>query len=292
MSIFCEDTSNSVPLSYLCLRHGGFFRHIARLVRPLRARPAVAPHARSLPHLALGGHSPADARGAGAGLLPALCRALPRRAGAGRGLGGRGAQTVAGAGLLQPGPQPACRCAAGRRTVRRGVPRGGERRAFAARRGRLYGRGDLLGSVECALRRCRRQCLPRAGAAVRPGDPDRHGGREAGLCRTGAAAARPGTSGTVQSGDHGFRGVAVHPRTAAVRRLPLRGALSGPCGREHRRTSRQAGTHADARPLVQLPARHLRGADGAVPPRCGRHLAGVSTSSRWWRPPPPRSSAI
>src|SRR5947207_15431531 len=49
-----------------------------RVVRPRRARPAVAPHPRSVPRARLGVHAAADAGEQGAGVLSALSRAVPR----------------------------------------------------------------------------------------------------------------------------------------------------------------------------------------------------------------------
>ena len=225
--------------------------------------------------MAFGGYPATDARGAGIAVLPALYGAVPRHRRTGSRARGRGAQTVAGVGLLQPCPQPPCCREAGRVSVRRGVPchvRGGAR---AARRGRLYCGGRLLDRLRRPVRGGRRECIPGVGTAFRYRDPDRYDGREEGVRRVGTVAAGYFPSGTLQPGDHGFRGSAMYPRAAPVRGLPPGWTVPRPgCGHGGR-ASRKTGAREDARPLVQLPARDLRRADAAAPSRRRRYLAGV-----------------
>ena len=226
-----------------------------------RARPAVAPHARSLPHLALGGDSPADPRGAGNGVLSPLHGAVSRCRVARRRSRGRGAETLAGTRLLQPCPQSPCRRPAGRRTLRRTVPRRVGGGSLPARRGRLYRRGHLFGGLRRSVRRGRWQCLPGSRAALRPRCADRLHGRKARFRRTCAVAAGHRASGTLQSGDHGFRGASMHPFVAPLRGVPAGRTMPRPCCRNRRRASREAGKDPRPRPLVQLLARFVRRPD-------------------------------
>ena len=78
--------------------------------QPRPPRPAVAGHARPLPHLALGGDAAADAGERGDSLLRALPGQLSDGGGARRGVGGRGPAAVERAGLLRARPQPAQGC--------------------------------------------------------------------------------------------------------------------------------------------------------------------------------------
>src|SRR6266516_28750 len=55
---------------------GWLYAQGPRLVRPRRARPAVAPHARSVPRARVGVHAAADAGEPGAGVLSAVSRAV------------------------------------------------------------------------------------------------------------------------------------------------------------------------------------------------------------------------
>ena len=65
-------------------------------------------------------------------VLPPFRRAFSRRPRAGGRFGRRGAQTLAGAGLLQPCPEPPCRRPAGRGRLRRPLPDDLRRGAFVA----------------------------------------------------------------------------------------------------------------------------------------------------------------
>src|SRR5881394_2455078 len=86
----------------------GVYAQALGLVGPRRARPAVAPHARSLSRARLRVHAAADASESRGGVLSALYRALPRprddrerqAPGCERGLGW--------AGLLRPGFESPC----------------------------------------------------------------------------------------------------------------------------------------------------------------------------------------
>ena len=193
-------------------------RQTDRLVRSQRTRPALASDTRPLSHLALGGHSPADADRAGDGLLPALRRAVSRRRRPGCGRRRRSAQTLAGIGLLQPRAESPRRGPAGRRTLRRAVSRRLCRRAVAQRRGRLYGGGRLLDRLRRAVRRGRRQCLPRAVTALRPRSGHRHRRGPQSVRRACRRTTRPASACTLQPGDHGFRRAAMHARPATTAR--------------------------------------------------------------------------
>src|SRR5205807_8698398 len=94
----------------------------AGLVSPPPARPAVAAHARSLPHLAFGNHAPANAGHSGCALLSPLPSAVPCSAGAGTRAKRGSAQTLGGTRLLQPGAQPASRGQRNRCAPQRPLP--------------------------------------------------------------------------------------------------------------------------------------------------------------------------
>src|SRR5256885_10791281 len=88
-----------------------------RLAAPPRApRPAVAGHARPVPHLAIGGDAAADAGFGGGSLLRALPAPLSRCGGPCRGERGGNARAVERPGLLRPwfthAPCGAALCAA------------------------------------------------------------------------------------------------------------------------------------------------------------------------------------
>ena len=68
---------------------------------------------------------------------------------------------------------------------------------------------------------------------------------------------------------------ALHSGAARMRRLSACGALSGSGRRNGCGASRQAGENQGARPLVQLPARHMRRPDLVAAARGRRHLAGI-----------------
>jgi len=123
----------------------------------------------------------------------------------------------------------------------------------------------------------------RPGPAFRYRHPGRYGGREEDVRRVGAVAAGYFPPGTLQPGDHGFRGPAMYPRAAPVRGLPLGWAVPRPgCGHGGR-ASRKTGACEGARPLVQLPARDLRRADAAAPSRRGAELGGGGSTSGFWK---------
>ena len=79
-----------------------FARQRHRLAAPARpTQPAVAGHARPLPHLAVGGDAAADAGERGDSLLRAFPGQLPDGEGARRGVGGRGPAAMERTGLLR-----------------------------------------------------------------------------------------------------------------------------------------------------------------------------------------------
>src|SRR5881275_3195545 len=83
---------------------------VARLVGPRRARPAVAPDARSLSRARLRVHAAADASRARGGVLSTLHRAVsgPRDAGASQAAGRK--RAVGRARLLRTRAEPSCPC--------------------------------------------------------------------------------------------------------------------------------------------------------------------------------------
>ena len=146
-----------------------------RVVRGVRPRPPLAPHARPVRDPRLGGHAPADAGRPGRAAVRALARAVADGRGARRGLARRGDRRMAGARL-----QPSGACA---------PPRGGARRGarLARRPDRAAGRRAVHGgrAPELRLRRgrpaARRQ--RRAGRAA-------HGAHVHRRCRAGADGSR------------------------------------------------------------------------------------------------------
>src|SRR5262245_23497372 len=83
-------------------------RKARRLAAAPRApRPAVAGHARPVPHLAFGGHAAADAGRRGDPVLREVPAALSQRIGARAGFGRRSAAALERAWLLRAGAQPA-----------------------------------------------------------------------------------------------------------------------------------------------------------------------------------------
>src|SRR5690349_4771759 len=90
-----------------------FLTRAAGLVRPPQTRPALARHARPVPHLGLGNHAPADPGGDGDSLLSALAGSLSQSDGAGRGAAAGCAGRLGRPGLLLARSQPASRGAAG-----------------------------------------------------------------------------------------------------------------------------------------------------------------------------------
>src|SRR5437660_1822890 len=77
-----------------------------RLVRPRRARPAVAPHPRSVPRARVGDHAAADAGELGEGVLSAVSRAVSGSREPGSCTRARGAGSVGGAGILRAADAP------------------------------------------------------------------------------------------------------------------------------------------------------------------------------------------
>src|SRR5213594_101862 len=73
----------------------------ARLVQARGARPAVAPHARSVPRARVRVHAATDAGEPRGGVLPAVSGTLPRSRHAGAGAGALGARGVGWAGILR-----------------------------------------------------------------------------------------------------------------------------------------------------------------------------------------------
>ena len=119
-------------------------RRVAEDPRP--PRPAVAGHARSLPHLAVGDHAAADAGRGGHSLLRAFPRALSGHREPGGRHRRRGARAVERPGLLRARAQSAPRRAGDRRTTRRRVP------ARLRRHRRVAGHRPLDGGRHCRVR--------------------------------------------------------------------------------------------------------------------------------------------
>src|SRR5439155_4745986 len=90
-----------------CYRNGFCGKPDRLAAPPWPARPALAGHARSVPHLAVGGDAAADPGRCRHPLLRALLAPLPDRGGARIRLGRRGSTTVGRARLLRPWKKPA-----------------------------------------------------------------------------------------------------------------------------------------------------------------------------------------
>lgn len=90
-----------------------------------------------------------------------------------------------------------------------------------ARRGRLYGCGDLFDRLRRTLCRTRRQCLSGAFPPLRPRYAHRYDFRKADVRCVGRFADRPAAAGTLQPGHYGFRGSLLSSGTAPLYGVPF-----------------------------------------------------------------------
>lgn len=127
---------------------------------------------------------------------------------------GRDSATTPAPGICWPQP-------ADRGNARRCFPDGLCRRAGIARRGRLYGCGDLFDRLRRTLCRTRRQCLSGAFPPLRPRYAHRYDFRKADVRCVGRFADRPAAAGTLQPGHYGFRGSLLSSGTALLYGVPF-----------------------------------------------------------------------
>src|SRR5438045_9695189 len=92
---------------------GGVSSQVARLVGPRRARPALAPHARSLSRARVRVHAAADASESRGGVLSAVHRAVPRSRHAGAGAASSSEGSLGWAGILRASFESPRACARG-----------------------------------------------------------------------------------------------------------------------------------------------------------------------------------
>ena len=158
-----------------------FRRRLLALVCRAQTRPSLAAHARPLPHLALGNHAAADARGGGDSLLRTIPGAISRPCERWRARSGNRAAALGRPRLLQP---RAAICIAPRKKSSRataGFPRDYEAALALPGIGRYTAAAVLSIAYGEAACRARRQCGARAGAAGR-------GARRSARARAVAAA--------------------------------------------------------------------------------------------------------
>src|SRR5216684_844579 len=108
-----HSTPAGVSCARMCQRYAErprtrhFSKTTARVVSPVSARFAVAPHHGSISHLALGNHAATDARRGGDSLLRTISAALPGRSHTCRCAARRSAASLVRSRVLQPRAQPA-----------------------------------------------------------------------------------------------------------------------------------------------------------------------------------------
>src|SRR5207249_9656031 len=106
--ILCSHGSFVHPPSAKTAHRATIYAQTAGLVPARGARPAVVPHARSVPRARVRVHAAADAGEPRGGVLPAVSGTLPRSRHAGAGAGAPGARGVGWAGILCPSAKSPC----------------------------------------------------------------------------------------------------------------------------------------------------------------------------------------
>ena len=248
------------------------------VVCPREARPTLAAVARSLRRLGQRGHAPADAGGAGEGVLPAIHGEVSDRPRARHRPRGRRAQALGGPRLLSPRPATACCGSGGGGGSRRGVSADGCRPAGPAGDRPLHRRRHRLDRLRPPRADRGGQLAPRARTA--------RGARRARWRhrrRTDLGARRGGGAaegrGRLQSGADGLGRDGLHARSAALRRLSAGRRLRRARRRPRRRDSgdgRGPGSETDPRDGRGDAARRPRAPGASRPGRMVGRALGLS----------------
>ena len=188
------------------------------MVQGKRTPAALAADGRRLRNMAQRGHPAADTHRAGNGLLGTVHGAVALRRRPGRRNGRRGAEGMAGTGLLLPGEEPPCRRTAGGRDG--GLSPHLQGTEDPEGRRRLYGRRHRLLRLRRTCRGGGRQCLPCPLPLLRHRYPDRLYTGEEGVPGHGAVAHSTRRTGRLQPGHHGLRSHTVYTGIPEVCHLP------------------------------------------------------------------------